>query len=181
MSDGAKILIVEEIESDLVFLQSTLVSLGFQVESSKNGREALEKVQKDPPDFILLNTTLPGIDGYYVAERLKSNENTMTIPVIMLYSRGQDIDRVKAHGAGADDILKKPVQVKELESRIKSLLKVKAYNDFLKNDQSVLKEELAGANSSELPSIHSLVSFPGSFSNVFTKRTLQKWSSGTMP
>jgi len=144
VSEAAKILVVEEIESDLVFLQSTLLSLGFQVESSKNGREALEKVQKSPPDLMLLNTALPGIDGYYVAERLKKDESTMTIPIIMLHSRGQVVDRVKAHEAGADDILKKPVQVKELESIIKSLLRVKAYNDFLKNDQSVLKEELAG-------------------------------------
>ena len=144
MNGGAKILLVEEVDSDKVYLQSNLSSLGFQVSTSINGREALEKVQKDRPDLMLLNVTLPGIDGYYVAERLKHEETTMSIPVIMLYSRGQEIDRVKAHEAGADDILKKPIEIKELESRIKSLLRVKAYNDFLKNDQSVLKEELAG-------------------------------------
>jgi two-component system sensor histidine kinase ChiS len=144
VNGGAKILLVEEVDSDKVYLQSNLSSLGFQVTTSLNGREALERVQKDTPDLMLLNVTLPGIDGYYVAERLKHEESTMSIPVIMLYSRGQEIDRVKAHEAGADDILKKPIQIKELESRIKSLLRVKAYNDFLKNDQSVLKEELAG-------------------------------------
>ena len=85
VGDAAKILIVEEIENDLVFLQSTLASLGFLVESSKNGREALEKVQKDPPDLMLLNTALPGIDGYYVAEQLKKNESTIAIPIVMLH------------------------------------------------------------------------------------------------
>ena len=144
MSDGATILIVEDIESDQLFMQSTLTSLGFKVDFTKSGREALEKVQKDPPDLILLNTALPGIDGYYVAERLKKNESTMVIPIIMLHSKGETLDRVKAHEAGADEILIKPVQVRELETRIKSLLRNKAYNDYLRNDQRVLKEELAG-------------------------------------
>jgi two-component system sensor histidine kinase ChiS len=144
MGTGASILIVEEPGDDLLFLRSSLGKLGFNIEPAHSGREALEKVQKHPPDLILLSSTLPGIDGYYVSERLKSRELTMVIPIIMLHGRGESIDRVRALEAGIDDILKKPVQAKELESRIRSLLRNKAYQDYLRKDQAVLKEELAG-------------------------------------
>jgi two-component system sensor histidine kinase ChiS len=146
MSRGPKILVVEDQEHDRVALQSTLSTLGFRVDLSGNSREGLEKVQKDPPDLILLSAELPGVDGYYVAERLKKEEQTISIPIVMLRSKGATFDRVKALEAGVDDVLTKPVGKKELATRVRSLLKTKAYHDYLKKDQEVLKEELAGVS-----------------------------------
>jgi len=144
MSEGATVLVVEEHERDVQYLQSTLLKLGFRFELARSGREALEKVQKSPPDIILLNAFLPGIDGFYVAGRLKGEERTMVIPIIMLRGKGDSFDRAKALEAGVDDVLMKPVRAEELKSRIRSLLRNKAYHDYLKKDQEVLKKELAG-------------------------------------
>jgi two-component system sensor histidine kinase ChiS len=144
MDHNGAVLLVEDQERDGAFLRATLSSFGFRVVFAKTGREALEKVQKDPPDIILLNAVLPGIDGYYITKKLKNERDTISIPIIMLHGKGDAFDRMKALDSGVDDILTKPVEARELRTRVRSLLRTKAYHDYLRNDQMILKEELAG-------------------------------------
>jgi len=140
MNNAPTIMVVDDYEQNLTLLEDILSSLGYQVIMARNGEEALEKVLKEPPDLILLDIMMPKMDGYQVARRLKKDERTMIIPIVMLTSLNEVYDRVKALDVGADDFLTKPVHKKELESRIKSLLKVKAYNDYMKTYQKALSE-----------------------------------------
>lgn len=144
MNNTPSIMVVDDVEDNLVLFEVTLTSIGYRVIMARNGEEALEKVLSKPPDLILLDIVMPKMDGYQVARRLKEDKRTMIIPIIMLSGLTEVHDRVKAFEAGADDFLTKPVHTKELEARIKSLLKVKAYNDHMRSYQKALKEKISG-------------------------------------
>jgi len=173
MNNTPTIMVVDDYEQNLILLKTVLSSLGYQVVTARNGEEALEKVFKRPPDLILLDIMMPKMNGYQVARRLKKDERTMIIPIVMLTSLNEVYDRVKALEAGADDFLTKPVHKKELESRIKSLLRVKAYNDYMKSSQKVLKSELAGKTEQLRKALNSFSRFvPGEFLRLLNKQNI---------
>ncbi len=117
---GERILIVED---DLT-LQETLVynlqKHGYQVLTSSNGNDAIEVIQKDVPDLILLDIMLPGMDGFEVCRKIRQNYTT---PILMLTARDDEIDRVVGLEVGADDYLTKPFSMRELIARVKALLR----------------------------------------------------------
>jgi putative two-component system response regulator len=138
-----KILVADDENGNRKLMEAVLLPLGYEVTLAKDGQETLEKVREDPPDVILLDIMMPKMDGFEVATRLKQGEETRIIPIVMVTSLNEVEDRVKALEAGADDFLNKPVDVSEVKARVKSLIKVKAYNDHMRNHQKELEAEVA--------------------------------------
>lgn len=137
-----EILIVDDMDRNLRLLEGFLTPLGYRVNLARDGWEALEKVRRHPPDVILLDVLLPGLNGFKVVEQLKEDEETRIIPVVMVTTLSGREERVKALAAGADDFLSRPVNWAELQARVQALLKVKAHNDRMKDYQQSLEAEV---------------------------------------
>ena len=139
MSDGARILVVDDVPENVRLLDAVLSSHGYEVLQATDGRTALELAATDEPDLVLLDVLMPGIDGYEVCRRLREREETAVLPVIMLTaSDGQE--KTKAIEAGADDFIPKPFDRDELLTRIRSLLRIKRYHDTIKAQSTELLE-----------------------------------------
>jgi len=143
MEKKAKILVADDEVRSLRLMEALLLPLGYEVILARDGEEALRKVQESLPDVILLDIMMPGLNGFEVSRRIKNNEETKVIPIVMATVLGEVEDRVKALEAGADDFLSKPVDKTELRARVQSLLKVKAYNDHMRNYHKELEAEVA--------------------------------------
>lgn len=111
------------VEDDLT-LQETLVynlkKQGYAIQTASTGTDAIEIVQRDIPDLILLDIMLPGMDGFEVCRKIRQNYTT---PILMLTARDDEIDRVVGLEVGADDYLTKPFSMRELIARVKALLR----------------------------------------------------------
>lgn len=142
MEKKSKVLVVDDEERNLRLMEAMLIPLGYEVVFAQDGEEALAQALKVLPDVILLDIMMPKMDGYETARRLKENKETGIIPVVMVTSLGEVEDRVKALEAGADDFLSKPVDKTELRARVRTLLKIKAYNDHMRNYQMELEAEV---------------------------------------
>ncbi len=138
-----KILVVDDEERNLRLMEALLTPLGHEVILARNGEEALEKVREVPPDLILLDVMMPKMDGFELSKCLKDDEETAIIPIVVVTALEKIEDKIKALEAGADDFLSKPVDKTELKARVQSLLKVKAYNDHIRNYQKELEAEVA--------------------------------------
>jgi putative two-component system response regulator len=110
---------------------------------AQNGKDALQKVKKSPPDVILLDVMMPEMDGFQVVKELKGREETIDIPIVMVTALRETKDRIKALEAGANDFLSKPVDKAELRATVWSQMQVKAYHDHMKNYQEELEAEVA--------------------------------------
>ncbi len=139
----SKILVVDDEERNLRLMKALLIPLGYEVILTLDGEEALEKVREIPPDMILLDVMMPTMDGFEVSRRLKGDAETAIIPIVMVTALREVEDRVKALEAGADDFISKPVEKTELKARVQSLLKVKAYNDHMRDYQKELEAEVS--------------------------------------
>ena len=140
--EKAKILVVDNDDGNLRLMEAMLRLLGYQVTLARDGEEALDKVRETSPDMILLDTLTPKMDGFEVTRRLKEDDATKFIPVVMMTALSEVEDRVKALEAGVDDFLTKPVDATELRPRVNSLLKVKAYNDYTRNYPGEMEAEV---------------------------------------
>lgn len=128
----ARILVVDDIPANVKLLEARLLSEYFDVLTADNGFKALEICDQTQVDLILLDIMMPGIDGFEVCDRLKSNPKTAHIPVVMVTALDQPSDRVRGLKAGADDFLTKPVNDLQLISRVKSLVRLKTLSDELR-------------------------------------------------
>jgi signal transduction histidine kinase len=126
-----RILLVDDEPWNVEVLESFLNGHGYIINKAYSGEEALSAVGKEPPDIVLLDVMMPGMDGFDVCRRLKENEGTRFIPVVIITSLDQKTDRVESIGCGADDFLTKPVDEAELLARVRSLLRVKSHHDEL--------------------------------------------------
>ena len=117
------ILTVDDELHILELIRYNLSAAGFDVITAENGEEALNLVQEKHPDLIILDVMLPGVDGLTVCKHIKSEQDTCTIPVILLTARGDEIDRVIGLELGADDYMVKPFGVRELVARVKAHLR----------------------------------------------------------
>jgi putative two-component system response regulator len=142
MEKPSRILVVEDDVMNSRLLATILTRLEYTVETAFDGVTGLEKAQSSPPDLILLDINLPRMDGYEVARRLKQEDRTKIIPIVVISSFAEVENRVKALEAGADDFLSKPIDQVELRARVQSLLKVKLFNDHMANYQKTLEDEV---------------------------------------
>lgn len=143
MSDTpAILLIVDDEEHVRKLLEVLLQNQGYQTLTASSGEEALALVAQQPPDLILLDIMMPGMDGYEVATRLKTDKTTSNIPIIMLSALGEHSARLTGLEAGAEDFLSKPVDSAELWLRVRNLLRLKAFGDYLKSHSLMLEEQL---------------------------------------
>jgi two-component system KDP operon response regulator KdpE len=113
-----RILVVDDEERILNFLQAKLKALGYEVIVAGDGREAVEQAQAQDPDLIVLDLLMPRMDGF---ETLKELRSFSQVPVIILSARGADADKIKGLDLGADDYLQKPFNPDELVARIEAV------------------------------------------------------------
>jgi DNA-binding response OmpR family regulator len=123
MGDLKRILVVEDERDIADFLSHYLKREGYTPTIVYDGRTALARAEKDPPDLVILDLMLPGIDGLEVCRRLRQGKSTAQVPIIMLTARGEEADRVVGLEMGADDYITKPFSLRELAARIKSLFR----------------------------------------------------------
>jgi adenylate cyclase len=134
-----KILVVDDVPENVRLLEAVLVPRGYEVVTATDGRAALDLVETEEPDLILLDVMMPGLDGYAVCSSLRANDDTAVLPVIMVTSSiGQE--KTKAIEAGADDFIPKPFNHDELLTRVRSLLRIKRYHDTIKAQAVELAE-----------------------------------------
>lgn len=128
----ARILVVDDVPSNVKLLESRLLAEYFEVVCAHSGAEALKICAGGKVDVVLLDVMMPGMDGFEVCRRLKSNAATQHIPVVMVTTLGETSDRVRGLEAGADDFLSKPVDDLQLVTRVKSLVRLKMLTDELR-------------------------------------------------
>jgi signal transduction histidine kinase len=139
MAKKSKILIVDDAVDTVELLRKRFQAEGYETAEAYNGEEGLQKVPEFNPDLIVLDIMMPKIDGYEVCQRLKADENTKYIPILMLTAKGEVEDKIKGLDIGADDYLSKPFEYKELSARARSLLTTKAAHE------KKVEEEKSGA------------------------------------
>ena len=136
----SKVLIVDDNEQNVELLEAYLADVGYQVAKAYDGDEALEAVAKDPPDLILLDIMMPRVSGFEVCRKLKADEATRPIPIVMVTALNELQDIEKGVDAGTDDFLTKPVNKLELLARVKSLLRVRHLQNELDRTLAYLNE-----------------------------------------
>jgi putative two-component system response regulator len=134
----AQILVVDDEPVIIDVLTRFLTREGYAVVTARNGREALEVVRRRQPDLILLDVTMPEMDGFTVCRHLKDDENTALIPITMLTGLDDKEHRTRGIEAGADDFLTKPFEQSILRARISSQLRLKRLTDQLEHTESVI-------------------------------------------
>src|SRR5512141_1803265 len=122
----SKILCVDDEKLNLKLLKSILAPEGYEFLGAETGEAALAQVAQDPPDLILLDIMMPGMTGFEVLRKLRADEKTRLIPVVMVTALRETEDRVKALEAGCDDFSSKPFDKTELLARVKSLIRIKS-------------------------------------------------------
>jgi two-component system cell cycle response regulator len=136
----ARVLVVDDLAPNLKLLEVRLMAEYFDVLTAMNGPDALAIAERGDCDIILLDVMMPGMDGYEVCRRLKSNAKTEHLPVVMVTALDQPADRLKGLEAGADDFLTKPIKDVSLIARVKSLVRLKMLTDELRTRALVSRD-----------------------------------------
>ena len=149
MTAAASILIVDDESQNCRLLEALLVPEGYDTRTAASGEDALVSIAEDPPDLILLDVMMPGLDGRQVAKALKTDPATANIPIIMVTAQTDREARLAGLEAGAEDFLTKPVDRAELWLRVRNLLRLKELGDLLEHHRGTLEAEVA-ARTAEL-------------------------------
>jgi len=143
MAERALILIVDDEERNLKLLTLLLSREGYRLVTASNGLEALAQVQSAVPDLILLDIMMPEMDGFEVCRRIRQDPVTQQIPVVMVTALEDRDSRIRGLEAGANDFLNKPVDSAELTVRVRNLLRIKEFEDFLAGHNRILAAQVA--------------------------------------
>jgi signal transduction histidine kinase len=154
----SKILIVDDAVDTVELLKKRLRFEGYDTAEAYDGEEALKRVAEYNPDLIILDVMMPKLGGYEVCQRLKSDENTKYIPILILTGKGEVEDKVKGLDLGADHYLAKPFDYKEVSARVRSLVATKAAREKLVEEEKLealgqMMEEVAHEIRNPLTSI----------------------------
>lgn len=118
----AKVLVVDDEPNIVLSLEFLMEQAGFEVVTAEDGEQALARVNDTQPDLLLLDISLPGMSGFDVLERLRSEAATAHLIIIMLTAHGRDVEREKGMALGADDYITKPFSTQALVEKVKALL-----------------------------------------------------------
>jgi diguanylate cyclase (GGDEF)-like protein/PAS domain S-box-containing protein len=139
---AAVILVVDDEMVNRRLMEALLTPEGYVVLCAASGEEALSMIARHAPDLILLDIMMPGMDGYEIATRLKASPATSNIPIIMLTALMDKRARLAGLSAGAEDFLTKPIDRAELWLRVRNLLRLKSFGDFLLDHSWVLEQQV---------------------------------------
>ena len=118
-----RVVLIEDEPDIAEVLEYNLAKEGFAVEVARRGDSGLESIRRDPPDLILLDLMLPGLDGLELTRMLKRDPATARLPIVMLTARGEELDRIVGLELGADDYISKPFSPREVVLRVKAVLR----------------------------------------------------------
>jgi len=132
------VLVVDDIAGNCRLLESLLAPDGHTVRTARDGGEAVRAVRESPPDLVLMDVMMPGVDGFDACRAIKDAPESRLIPVVLVTSLTDTASRIRGIEAGADDFVSKPFNATELRARVRSLLRIKRYTDDLDNAESVI-------------------------------------------
>ena len=161
-----KILIVDDVMSNVLLLKVLLANEKFAIATASNGRQALEQVEKENPDLVLLDVMMPDMSGFEVAQHLKSNPNTADIPIIFLTALNSTADIVKGFQVGANDFISKPFNKEELIIRVTHQISLVAAKRLILSKTEELQRTIAGRDKLYSVIAHDLRSPMGSIKMV---------------
>ena len=161
-----KILIVDDVMSNVLLLKVLLTNEKFAIATASNGRQALEQVEKENPDLVLLDVMMPDMSGFEVAQHLKSNPNTADIPIIFLTALNSTADIVKGFQVGANDFISKPFNKEELIIRVTHQISLVAAKRLILSKTEELQRTIAGRHKLYSVIAHDLRSPMGSIKMV---------------
>lgn len=118
ITQADRILIVDDKEDNLLLMQTLLEAEGYNVDLALSGAAALDKIETSPPSLVLLDVMMPGMDGYEVTRRIRENENTALIPIVLLTGY-KDQNDTRLSELGANGMISKPVNLDELLEKVK--------------------------------------------------------------
>jgi adenylate cyclase len=139
LDNKPKVLVVDDTPQNVRLLEAVLTSHGYSVIAASSGPEALERVRSEPPDLVLLDIQMPGMNGYEVCRKLREDPATRFLPIVMITSSDTEV-RVKAIEAEADDFIPKPFNQQELLGRVRSLVRIKQYHDTIETQAAELSD-----------------------------------------
>ena len=161
-----KILIVDDVMSNVLLLKVLLTNEKFAIATASNGRQALEQVEKENPDLVLLDVMMPDMSGFEAAQHLKSNPNTADIPIIFLTALNSTADIVKGFQVGANDFISKPFNKEELIIRVTHQISLVAAKRLILSKTEELQRTIAGRDKLYSVIAHDLRSPMGSIKMV---------------
>lgn len=161
-----KILIVDDVMSNVLLLKVLLTNEKFAIATASNGRQALEQVEKENPDLVLLDVMMPDMSGFEVAQHLKSNPQTAEIPIIFLTALNSTADIVKGFQVGANDFISKPFNKEELIIRVTHQISLVAAKRLILSKTEELQRTIAGRDKLYSVIAHDLRSPMGSIKMV---------------
>ncbi len=127
--DKRRILVVDDSPLVAESIKAKLEASSYEVNVAYSGEEALDKIKESPPDLMILDVYMPGIDGFEVCRRLRDNPDTHSLPVVMLSSRGNIKEKLAGFRAGADDYLVKEFDLADLPYRVKLVFRLRGVEE----------------------------------------------------
>jgi CheY-like chemotaxis protein len=120
-SSTFRILVVDDLSDNLFLLQTILEAEGYEVDTADNGNSALAKVETSPPDLILMDVMMPGMNGYEVTQQIRQNQGIPFMPILLVTAH-DDANDIQGLAMGANDFIRKPIEFDKLLARIEAFL-----------------------------------------------------------
>lgn len=137
MNETTNILIVDDNSANRDTLEALLTSLGHELRFAQSGEEALKKAIALPPDLILLDVNMPGMDGFEVCEKLRADSKLASVPIVITTSLDDKKSKMRGIEVGADDFITKPIDGMEIRARVKMILRLNRYRNLLSQQDKI--------------------------------------------